>query len=88
MIYIDEVIKNDDNVIVKVYWISNQLTVKASKWTTKKDMIEYINGHPGNVKTKYKRNGAWREGEYVHVVDNSYLRTDANNIKQDNLENL
>ena len=30
----------------------------------------------------------WFDGEEIHVVDDSYLRTDSNNIKADNLENL
>ena len=51
-------------------------------------MIKYINQYPNSVKTKYKRCGIWFDGEYVRVVDNSYLRTDANYIRCDNLENL
>ena len=51
-------------------------------------MISFINQNPGQVKTKFLRNGFWYIGEEVHVVENSYLRTDANNIKADNLGNL
>ena len=32
--------------------------------------------------------GHWTAGEDVRVVDNRYLRTDANNIKADNLGSL
>lgn len=37
-------------------------------------------------KTKYKlSDGVYREGEDIRVVDNEYLRTDANNKRADNL---
>lgn len=51
-------------------------------------MINFINEHPNVTKTKYYRYGNWTVGEDVRVVDNSYLRTDANNIKSDNLGSL
>ena len=51
-------------------------------------MVEFINAHPDSVKTMYKRGTSWYSGEYVHVVDNEYLRTDSNRIQADNLGNL
>ncbi len=66
---------------------TNTLTEDSTKEYTKRSVIDFIND--GNaVKTKYVRNGRWVVGEDVHVVDNSYLRTDNNNTKADNLENL
>ena len=52
-------------------------------------MIDFINKNPGCTKTKYYNlwNG-WTVGEDVRVVENSYLRTDANGIKADNLGSL
>ena len=54
----------------------------------KKFMINYIKDYPNSVKTLYKRGTSWIEGEYVHVVDDEYLRTDANNKREDNLGEL
>ena len=51
-------------------------------------MINYIKDYPDSVKTLYKRGTSWIEGEYVHVVDDEYLRTDANNKREDNLGEL
>ena len=51
-------------------------------------MNAFIKQNPGLARTKYRRYGIWVDGEEVHVVDNKYLRTDNNNIKADNLENL
>lgn len=51
-------------------------------------MIKYINAHPDTVKTMYRRGASWVKGEYVHVVDNEYLRTDANYKREDNLGEL
>ncbi len=63
------------------------LNERASKVYTKQAIIDYIN-EGNSVKTKYYRNYQWRIGEDVRVIDNQYLRTDANDIKSDNLENL
>ena len=91
MVYIDKVHYETDyygnEYIASVAW-----TRSSNSWATqtcsKKDMISFINQNPGQVKTKFLRNGFWYIGEEVHVVENSYLRTDANNIKADNLGNL
>lgn len=91
MIYIDEVHYVQSSYgyeyISEVRWTDN-LNSKAYKSCSKHDMINFINQHPNSVKTKYYRYGNWYVGEDVRVVDNSYLRTDANNIKADNLGNL
>ena len=68
---------------------TNNLNEDATKECTKKEMIDFINKNPNSTKTKYKNGwGSWQVGEDVRVVDNSYLRTDANNKKEDNLSNL
>lgn len=65
------------------------LTEKATKDCSKAEMISFINQHPNCTKTKYyDALWGWREGEDVRVVDNMYLRTDSNNIKEDNLGSL
>lgn len=91
MVYIDAVKDTTDfhgcTVIAEVKW-TDVLHSQASNRLSKKDMIAYINKNPNNVMTKYRRNGVWVKGEYVHVVDNSYLRTDANQTKKDNLDSL
>ena len=65
------------------------LTEKAARIYSKAEMISFINQHPNCTKTKYyDALWGWREGEDVRVVDNMYLRTDSNNIKEDNLGSL
>ncbi len=92
MVYIDKIHYKTD-----VY--GNELYISAVKWTnslnedaknecSKNDMIQFIKSNPGVTKTKYRSYGMWHEGEDIRVVDNSYLRTDNNNIKADNLGNL
>lgn len=92
MVYVDKVRYVKDSYgnelyISEIKW-TNTLTENADKRRTKADMIKFINDNPGSVHTKYYRFGRWYDGEEIHVVDNSYLRTDKNNIKADNLENL
>ena len=91
MVYIDRVRYKKDyygnEYISDVSW-TNSSNSWAIQTCTKNAMINFINQNLGHVKTKYLRNGIWYIGEEVHVVENSYLRTDANNIKADNLGNL
>lgn len=92
MVYIDKVhyakdAYGNELYISEVKW-TNSLTEDAYKSCDKSGMIHFINQHPDVVKTKYIRYGQWHIGEDVHVVDNSYLRTDNNNIRSDNLGNL
>ena len=91
MIYIDKVHHEQDRYgntyISRVKWTEN-LYSDATNDCSKREMIACINKNPGVTKTKYLRYGNWAVGEDVRVVDNSYLRTDANNIKADNLGNL
>jgi len=92
MVYIDKVHYVIDahgcKVIGNVKW-TNILYEDALKECTKKAMIDFINKDSSNrVKTKHVRYGSWTEGEDVRVVDNRYLRTDSNDTKADNLENL
>ena len=91
MVYIDAVHYETDQYgneyIAKVKW-TDCLYVQATLECTKAQIIDFINKNPNRTKTKYNRYGRWVEGEDVHVVDNRYIRTDANNIKDDNLGSL
>lgn len=92
MVYVDKVHYTKDSYgnelyISEIMW-TNTLTENADNRCTKADMIKFINDNPGCAHTKYYRFDRWYDGEEIHVVDNSYLRTDKNNIKADNLENL
>ena len=92
MVYVDKVHYETDRYgnelyISRMKW-TNTLSENAYKECTKAEMIDFINKHPGYARTKYVQYGSWCDGEEIHVVDNSYLRTDNNNIKADNLENL
>ena len=91
MVYIDKVHYEMDNqgfeFISTVKWTIN-FYENATQESTKKQMIDFINKNPNCTKTKYVRNGFWTMGEDVRVVANQYLRTDANHIAKDNLENL
>jgi hypothetical protein len=88
MVYIDKVRYTTDQhgceVITHLKW-TNNLYESASKECTKQQMINFIKQNPNCTKTKYIKLGLWSEGEDVRVVENSYLRTDANDIKRDNL---
>lgn len=92
MVYIDAVHYETNlhgyEVISKLKW-TNTLTEQAIKVCSKQEMIDFISKHPNCTKTKYyKPYTGWVEGEDVKVVDNSYLRTDSNNTKADNLGSL
>ena len=92
MVYVDKVhyetdLYGNELYISKLKW-TNTLSETACNECTKAEMIAFIKQHPGKARTKYNRYGFWWDGEEIHVVDNSYLRTDNNNIKADNLENL
>jgi hypothetical protein len=97
MVYIDAVHYERDYIgnrfIAKLRW-TNNLNEQATKTCTKQEMIDFIKKNPNCTKTKYLTrkstwdNYCWVEGEDVRVVDNSYLRTDSNNTKADNLGNL
>ena len=91
MVYIDAVHYEQDEYgneyIARMKW-TNYLTTQATDECTKRQMIDFINKNPNCTKTKYYAYGHWTAGEDVRVVDNRYLRTDANNIKADNLGSL
>lgn len=92
MVYIDAVHYETDShgceVISQLKW-TNTLTEQATNICTKAQMISFINDSPDCTKTKYNSPiWGWREGEDVRVVDNTYLRTDSNNTKADNLGSL
>ncbi len=91
MVYIDAV-HYESNIygfehIAALAW-TNSLNERAVKTCTKQELIKFINSNPNITKTKYYRNGRWVVGEDIRVVDNAYLRTDANYIKADNLSSL
>jgi hypothetical protein len=91
MVYIDGVKFIEDysgNEVISVLRWTETFNVQGSSFATKREMIQYVKDHPYGVKTKYRRYGSWHDGEYVRVVDNAYLRTDANNTKADNLGEL
>ena len=57
---------------------------------TRNEIIERIDNSK-TIKTIYRNDGHWDQGEVVHKVKinkNFYLRTDSNNKEEDNLENL
>ena len=93
-------INKEDNILIYIYAVHKNAetgVIEKLKCTdgrseyeecTKKFMINYIKDYPDSVKTLYKRGTSWIEGEYVHVVDNEYLRTDANYKREDNLGEL
>ncbi|MCI8617247.1 MAG: DUF3892 domain-containing protein [Clostridia bacterium] len=91
MIYVDKVHYEIDEhgcrVIAKMKWTNNK-----NEWAvnecTKAEMISFINKNPNSTKTKYLRYGYWTTGEDIKVVNNKYLRTDANNTEKDNLGEL
>lgn len=91
MVYIDGVRFGTDysgrRVIAELRW-TNTFNATGTNTCTKREMINFINANPNSAKTKYYRYGSWHVGEDVRVVDNAYLRTDANNIKADNLGEL
>lgn len=88
MLYIFAIHKNSETGVIEKLWYSNGLSTDHSDSCTKRAMINYINLHPDTVKTMYRRGSSWIPGEYVHVVDNEYLRTDANHKTEDNLGEL
>lgn len=57
---------------------------------TKDTVISDIDSSNKDVKTSYYSSdmGEWVEGDDVHTVDGDYIRTDGNDIREDNLENL
>ena len=91
MVYIDAVHYeeggNGNEYIARVKW-TNELYFAAVNECSKRDMIDFINANPNLTKTKYYRYGTWVVGEDVHVVANTYIRTDANNLMSDNLGSL
>ncbi len=91
MIYIDQVHEEQGYgryPVIKRLRYSNSVDVKGQKECSKADMVRYVMQNPNTVRTKYFRGGRWQIGEYVHVVENNYLRTDANREKADNLGEL
>ena len=88
MIYIYAVHKNAETDVIERVKYTDYFGYMKDYEATKRDMISYINAHPYTVKTMHRPDSIWIPGEYVHVVDNEYLRTDANNEKKDNLGKL
>jgi hypothetical protein len=92
MVYIDAVHYEKDQhgceVITKMKYTS-KLNEQATEECNKQGMIKFFNEDSKNkAKTKCYKNYVWVEGEDVRVVDDKYLRTDANNTKEDNLGKL
>ena len=90
MVYIDAVkftTVNSVKVITHLKW-TNNLNETATDIATKKQMIDFVKENPNCTKTKIYKDDSWQVGEDVRVVDDAYLRTDANSIKADNLGEL
>lgn len=93
MIYIDAVKYKEDlhgcRVIEKLRY-ANELTKTGTDICTKQQLIQYIKTNTYGAKTKYRKSiyDDWTEGAYIRVVDDSYLRTDSNFIREDNLSEL
>lgn len=97
MVYVDAVHYETDSkgyrFIEKLKW-TNNLNEQATNICTKQQMIDFINKNPNCTKTKYLDNKiiwdikGWIAGEDIRVVDSSYLRTDSNSTKADNLGSL
>lgn len=97
MVYIDAVHYEIDNrgnrFIAKLKW-TNNLNEQATNICTKQQLINFIYNNSNCTKTKFwgKKsvwvNYHWIVGEDIRVVDGSFLRTDSNNIKVDNLGEL
>ncbi len=86
MVYIYAVrYKDGSSTISDLKWISS--TPKEGV-ISKEKMIDFINQNPNQTKTMFHKNNKWEIGEDVRVVNNRYLRTDANNKDEDNLGNL
>lgn len=88
MFYIYAVHKSKDDGAIQQLRYSDRFGEMQIKSCSKASMISHINRYPDTVMTMYVLCSRWVTGEYVHVVDNEYLRTDANDIKADNLANL
>jgi len=56
----------------------------------KSEVIEDIDVYSKDVKTVYysSSKGRWVVGSKVHTVDGEYIRTDRNNTREDNLNNI
>ncbi len=91
MLYIDQVHEEKDSqgrpVITRLKYTDN-LYALGTQECSKADMVAYVQNHPNTVKTKYLSRGVWVSGEFVHVVEGRYLRTDSNGTRADNLGNL
>lgn len=92
MVYIDEVRKTrgrDGYDVITHVCCTRYMSLKATDWKTKAWMIDFIKRNPSeSVKTKYRRGTTWVEGEDVRVIDDEFLRTDANHTRRDNLGEL
>ncbi|GAB3684398.1 hypothetical protein GCM10028857_13330 [Salinarchaeum chitinilyticum] len=87
--YIKCVNKGTDGDILSVGYGDNvDKFVNGTK--TKETVISDIDDSNKNVKTCYYSDaqGGWVEGDDVHTVDGEYIRTDGNQIRSDNLDNL
>lgn len=87
--YIKCVNKDTDGDILSVGYGAN-VDEYVTDTKTKDSVISDIDDSNMNVKTCYYSNSqaGWVEGDDVHTVDGEYIRTDGNQIRADNLENL
>lgn len=64
-------------------------TLTNGRLMTKEEIIKEIKDNKQTAITTYIENGnCYRKGEFIQVVANEYLRTDKNDIEEDNLGEL
>lgn len=54
----------------------------------KSNVIRDIDVLNKDVKTAYREGGLWKIGDEVHTVNGDYIRTDGNQLEEDNLDNI
>lgn len=88
--YIKCIFENDEGNITRVgYGPKADKNVEGTK--SKEKVISEINPPSAKtVNTAYysESQEEWLEGDEIHSVEGEYIRTDRNEIKADNLENL
>ncbi|TKX61205.1 DUF3892 domain-containing protein [Halorubrum sp. ASP1] len=85
--YIKKVEKNSDGDISKVA-ASGTLSGEITDLKLKTSVVRDLDSRDMTYVTAYKKNGKYVVGDEVHTVKGEYIRTDGNNIPQDDLGNL
>lgn len=87
--YVKCVNKDSDGDILSVGYGEN-VDKYVSDTKSKGSVISDIDSRGKDVKTCYysSNQGGWVVGDDIHTVDGQYIRTDGNDIRADNLDNL